>query len=290
MSAMALGTFLLLLVSSLAWAGLDAARKALGATVSALPLVVALGAGQALLLLGYIAATEPPRIGPDFWWGWAVSVGLNVAGNLLFIKALARSPLSQMVPLLALTPVLAAGVAAVVLGEYPGARQLAGIGLIVVGAIALQLPPGGGPCELAASLRAEPGVRLMLGVVACWAVVGPFDKVATLASSPAFHGMAVNLGMAVAVLPALRRDARGFGPLAARPWLLLGACVVGVVAILAQFEALRHTFVSLVEAVKRVIGMLMAVLIGRLVFGEPVGPGKLAAIGVMCAGTVLLLL
>lgn len=290
MARMTMATLALLLLSSLAWSGLDAARKALGATAPAIPVVVALGLGQAALLAGWLAVTGLPALAPAFWWACAGSVALNVAGNFLFIRALALSPFSLTVPLLALTPVLSTGVAAAMLGEVPGPRQLAGIALIVGGAIGLQLPAEGGLRGLVAAMRAEPGARLMLGVVACWAVVGPFDKTATLASSPAFHGMAVNLGMGLALVPALLRPGQGLRPLAARPGLLLVACAVGVVAILAQFEVMRHALVSLVEAVKRMIGMLMAVAVGRLAFGEPVGGRKLAAIAVMCGGTALLLL
>ena len=287
---MTLVTLALLLVSGLGWAGLDAARKALGRSVPVVPLVVALGLGQALLLVAWLAFAGVPPLGPAFWWACAGSIALNVAGNLLFIRALSLSPLSLTVPLLALTPVLSAGVAALMLGEHPGARQLAGIALIVGGAIWLQTPAQGGLRGLAGALRAEPGARLMLAVAACWALVGPFDKTATLASSPAFHGMAVNLGMGLVLVPLLVRPGQDARPLAARPWLLVAACLVGVVAILAQFEAMRHALVSLVEAVKRMIGMLTAVVVGRLAFGEPVGGRKLAAIAVMCAGTGLLLL
>lgn len=280
----------LLVVSGLAWSGLDAARKALGARVAAIPLVVGLGLGQAALLAPWLLVVGVPPLQPPFWWACGGSIALNVAGNLLFIRALALSPISLTVPLLALTPVLTTGIAAVMLGEHPAPRQLAGIALIVGGAVWLQTPVSGGLRGLVAAMRQEPGARLMLGVVGCWALVGPFDKTATLASSPTFHGMAVNLGMALALVPALSRPGQGPRPLAARPGLLLLACLVGVVAILAQFEAMRHVLVSMTEAVKRMIGMVMAVVVGRVAFGEPVGGRKVAAIAVMCAGTALLLL
>lgn len=287
---MTLLTFGLLLLSSLAWSALDAARKELGRTIPAIPLVVGLGYGHALILAGGVMALGVPAIGPAFWWACAGSTVANVVGNVLFVRALAVSPFSLTVPLLALTPVMSTGVAMDMLGEVPGPRQLAGIGLIVAGALFLQAPPTSGLRGLLAAVREEPGARLMLVVAACWAFAGPFDKAAMQASSPTFHALAVNLAMSTALLPALLRPGQGPRPLAARPGLLLVACLVGVVAVVTQFLAMQHAMVSLVEAMKRMIGMVMAVLVGRLAFQEPVGGRKLAAIGVMCAGTALLLL
>jgi drug/metabolite transporter (DMT)-like permease len=57
-----------------------------------------------------------------------------------------------------------------------------------------------------------------------------------------------------------------------------------------QFVALRLTLVGLVEALKRAIGMLFAVAVGRVVFGEPPTPGKVAAVLLMSAGVALIVL
>lgn len=139
-------------------------------------------------------------------------------------------------------------------------------------------------------MRREPGAPLMAIVVVCWTLVGPFDKTATLASSPAVAGAVINLGMGLLLAPLLLRDRGGTRALLKRPGLLLVACALGVLAIASQFEVLRQALVSVVEAVKRMTGLLMAVLVGRWAFGEPVNARQGALIAVMVAGTVLLLL
>ena len=48
--------------------------------------------------------------------------------------------------------------------------------------------------------------------------------------------------------------------------------------------------VGLVEVIKRVIGLVSAVLLGHLVFHEAMTVQKLGAIGLIAAGTALVLL
>jgi drug/metabolite transporter (DMT)-like permease len=282
---------LLLVTSSLAWAGFDAARKALGKHLTPVPMLVGLCLGHALPLAAWLAWRGVPPVAAGYVLPALASIALNVAGNWLFLAAVARSPLSLTVPLLALTPVGAACVAGVMLGEWPGPRQAAGIAAIVAGALALQLPPGGSPKTLLSALRAEPGVPLMGLVAACWALVGPFDKLATQASSAAFHGCVLYAGVGLVLLPWLARDAAGRRLLTAPPaWLPLAlASAVGLLALVTQLLVMQQLMVSLVEAVKRMVGLVMAVAVGALAFGEPVHRRQLGAIAGMGVGLWLLL-
>ena len=280
---------LLLLLSSLAWSGLDVSRKVLAGRLDALPLVVALSLGQGLVLVAGLAATGFGPIAPAFYAPAAGSVVLNVIGNMLFVRSVAVSPFATVVPLLALVPVGATLAALAVLGEVPTARQFGGILMIVAAAWVVAKPPAG-------TLGREPGVWPMLGVAACWALVGPLDKAATLASSPACQAATIYVGVAALLLPVLvfrRRPAPPAYPPPSRGatalWLVIGT-VTGVVAIVAQFAAMQALLVGLVEAVKRMIGLLAAVLVGRFAFGEAIGKERLAAIAVMGVGTALLLL
>jgi multidrug transporter EmrE-like cation transporter len=58
----------------------------------------------------------------------------------------------------------------------------------------------------------------------------------------------------------------------------------------AQLAALQTVWVSVVETVKRTIGNLSAVVVGRVAFGEAIGPRKLAAVVMMAGGVALILL
>src|SRR5262245_43213800 len=98
---------LLVLASSLAWAALDLCRKVLADRMAALPLLffMTLFAAPIFALWGSFAAERPWVHDSAYWWPALASVALNIAANLLYLRAVRLSPYSQMVPLLALTPV-----------------------------------------------------------------------------------------------------------------------------------------------------------------------------------------
>jgi multidrug transporter EmrE-like cation transporter len=61
------------------------------------------------------------------------------------------------------------------------------------------------------------------------------------------------------------------------------------VALTFQLLAIRVVLVSLVEAFKRAVGSFMAVVLGRMVFGEKVGIREWISVAVMVAGVFLIL-
>jgi multidrug transporter EmrE-like cation transporter len=54
--------------------------------------------------------------------------------------------------------------------------------------------------------------------------------------------------------------------------------------------ALQWLWVAVIETLKRAFGVVGSVVFGRLLFGEPITGRKLAAMGLMVSGTVLLAL
>ena len=93
------------------------------------------------MLIAAVAAT-PVGLGaaiPAFthpaWLGWGVGVGVcsSVIPYVMDQLAMARLPRATFALMLALLPAFAAITGAVVLGQVPTARELAGIGLVIVG-------------------------------------------------------------------------------------------------------------------------------------------------------------
>jgi hypothetical protein len=68
------------------------------------------------------------------------------------------------------------------------------------------------------------------------------------------------------------------------------AAVCGAAAVGLQFMAFQVMFVGLVEVIKRVIGLVSAVLVGHLVFQEAMTVQQLGASGMMAVGIALVLL
>lgn len=286
--------FLLVLVSSLAWVLLDLVRKLLAGKLPAMPLLLAMTALPTPLFLA--------------WWWWeggalphaayflpgTLSLVLNLLANLLFLRAVAVSPLSVTIPLLALTPVFASVLAIPLLHELPTAAQVAGIALVVVGAFTLNLrrEDGASPGDLWRALGREPGTPLMAAVALLWSLTPALDKLAMAAATPAFHALMLNAGVAVAagVWLAARGQfgqLRGTAPLLP---LLAAGVLCSVVGLSTQFLAMQQLHVGLIETIKRGLGFAGAVLFGRWVFGEPVGLVKVAAVAMMAIGVAAILL
>jgi drug/metabolite transporter (DMT)-like permease len=227
-----------------------------------------------------------PRILPGYLLPAAASVALNIAANLLFFSALRNSQLSVTIPLLSLTPVFTALLAIPLLGEVPTWRQWLGILLVVAGAFVLNLPQGGSFSRAAAR-----GATLMVLVALFWSLTGPFDKMATAKASGPFHATVLCTGVAIgiAIVLAGQRRLRELGDVRSAGWIFILAVVISIAALGLQLLAMLQVPVGLVETLKRGIGNLSALILGRALFGEMVSLRKLLAVGLMIAGVALIL-
>lgn len=284
MSAAALGV---VVASSLCWAALDALRKRLAAALPPAVAAALLAAGQAPLFALWATLAGDWRLEPGYAVPGAATVVLNAAAIFLFFAALRVSPLSVTIPMLSLTPAFASLLSLLILGEHPQPRQWAGIALVVAGALAVNVRTAGG-----LALGRERGSLYMTGVALLWSLTAVLDKWALGFASVPTHAAVQSAAVgACLVLPVLRRPAPGAvaGVRAVRGTLVLALVVAGL-ALGLQLVALRLTLVGVVEAVKRAVGRLAAVIVGRVAFGEPVTPGKLGGIAAMGIGIALLTL
>jgi drug/metabolite transporter (DMT)-like permease len=276
--------FQLAVAAALGWALYDIARRALANHLSAWVLVAATTLGALPPLLAWALVAGDWRISAGYWTIAIASVALNVAANFGYFRAFQMSPISVTLPMLSFTPLFASVLGAIFLGETIGAREAAGALLVVAGGVALGLRAGG--------FRFEPGSAMMLGVALLWSATLLLDKRALALASPYLHALVLNAGVAVGGLVALGA-ARRLGDLRAASghWGGLAAAVaVGATALALQLYALRELPVGVIETIKRGVGGLSAVLLGRLIYGEAITLRKLAAVSMMAAGVALILL
>jgi drug/metabolite transporter (DMT)-like permease len=225
---------------------------------------------------------------------------LNVAANLALLRGMRLAPLSLAVPLLSLTPAFATLVAIPLLGEVPSPLDLMGIGLVVGGAVWLgreavrpgeraASTPAGRAASTAAAHRA--GALWMTLTALAWSLTPALDKLALTASSPAFHALVLTAGVALAVLAVLAAAgrARELAGVARVPGVFALAVISSTLALGFQLLAFQLLWVGLVETLKRGIGNLMSLALGRAVFGERPGWAALAAVLAMAAGVALIL-
>jgi drug/metabolite transporter (DMT)-like permease len=278
-----------LVLTALGFAGLDLVRKLLAGRVDSLVLVFFMSLGAVPLLAVLLVANGagplsirylPPALG---------ALTLNFLGNLAFIYSVKLSPLSRTIPLLSLTPAFTLLSAMVLLGELPGRRQVLGIVLVVVGAMALNARDS--LKGVVRGLLEEKGALLMVAVALMWSVSGPLDKKAIEHASVYFHATAMSFGVSMGALLVLlwQRRLSELGGARREAPLLLASMIFVTLALTFQLLAIRGILVSLVEAFKRALGSLLAVVFGRIVFREAVSSREWIAVSIMILGVFLIL-
>lgn len=290
---MALGNLALfaVLATGLFSACFDLTQKLLGRYLTPLPMVALLGFASLPLFLAPLAWLGLPAIAAGYWLPALVAALFHFLSHLAFIQALRLADFSLTVPLLSLTPVFTTLIAWALLGEQPGGRTIAGILLVVFGVALLQRPASFSWTAFAASWRAR-GPWLMIATAALWSITLPLDKLAVAASGAVFHGFFLTLAITLAASLVLlaRREKLPLGELRQCRGLFWAAFVCCAAALGSQLFALSLTFAGVVETIKRGLGNLLAVLFGRLAFGEPMTSGKWLASLVMAGGVALILL
>lgn len=304
---MAAGPLPLILIaaSSVSQAGGDMSRKLLSRHLRPLPMIFLLTLASAPLFALDVALGGGVRIQPAYYAPAAGSLLLNIAAQLAFVESVRIAPLSLTVPLLSLTPAFTTVLGFVVLGERPGPAAWLGVALVVAGALWLQLggrtAGDGGQGEAIAepphrgylaAILASPGAWLMALVAFLSSLTIPLDKLAIRHASPPFHGLFLTAGGALgtfAILAARRRLAEVKGIRAG--WLpFIGSLVGATLELGFQLTAIGMLLVSVFETLKRGLYNLLALTLGRAVFGEPLTWAKLAAALLMAGGVALILL
>lgn len=283
----------LAIASSLCWATLDGLRKYLAERMPAAALVVCFSLLQVPLFVIWWA-TDGGGIENHaaYWLPAGVGLAFNLAANLLFVLAVQRAPLSLTVPFLAFTPVFTTAVSVPLLHQIPSALEVVGVCVVVLGGVSLGFSAQPSAGESKADTRPvflEPGVWMMLGVAALWSTTTALDKAATDYAATPVHALVQTGGVGVVLLLSMvaRRQLSDFSPVRLhwRPTLLAGA--VAAAAFGLQLLAIQGLDAGHVETQKRVIGLVMALVVGRMAFDESITRGKLVAVGIMALGTAL---
>ncbi len=242
-------------------------------------LITCLGAAPLALLFA------PP---PNWPWLFLSLVSTSLVNGWAFWaygRALARGDLSLVLPLINLSPLVLLFTGWLLLGERPTPAAVAGVLLVVAGA--LQLGRGAGGAE---GVWGSPGGRPMLLVAVLWGIGASIDKLGVNAAGPllwvaSFH-LVVGLPL---LLPALAAGEGRQLAGARRPWgWLLLIALLALIGMAVQMEALRHTSVVHVIAIKR-LSTLLGALVGVVALGEPRGSLRLSAAALMLGGAALVL-
>jgi drug/metabolite transporter (DMT)-like permease len=282
------------LASAVSYSASDYFRKAVPASCSAPLLLFLMVAGQIPILGAWLIIVGDFHLSEAYLVpGLSVAV-IGFAANTLFILAVRRSPLSLMIPMLGLIPALTTLFSGLLIDEWPETHQIVGISLVSLGLLLLFAPAGSAfsLVEMLANLRREPGVKPMAGVVILWSIAPPIDKACVEHSSVGMHGLIqlTLIATAAAVWVAWRGGVHAFAipRMSARP--IVGAVLSSGLAYAFQLAAYQTTLVAVVELIKRTVGILGSLVLGRTMFNEPATPVKIMGMIIMVVGLPLVIL
>lgn len=293
MIALSLPAPLLGLASGLLYSAADTFRKAAPPSCPPETILFYYIGGQLPVLTAWVLLSGDIAVTSGYALPGLADAAAGLGANLLFIVAIRRSALSLMVPLLALVPVLTLAFGGPALGEWPTLRQDFGILLIAAGLFTLFQPPTAKPRIGAAlvTLRAERGTLPMLAVVVLWSATPTLDKLCLAHTSAGLHSLIqVSLIWAALLAWAARRGVRTLKlPAGAAP-PLAGSAVAGALGYVCQMLAYSLGMVALIEVLKRTVGLLGSLVIGRAAFREPLTAMKIAGIVIIAAGLPLVMI
>jgi drug/metabolite transporter (DMT)-like permease len=220
-----------------------------------------------------------------------IDVVLIGFAQILLMRALQISPMSLCIPFMAFTPVFLIPTSFIVNGEMPPWFKLLGVGLIVVGSLAMhrKLFSEGWTAPIKVVIR-EKGSRYILLVAFILSLTNPIEKRLVTMSDPATNAFSYCVGLVLlfAVLAIVRRaDLRVVMRTAPR-WAVL-AGVMDAAALLLQFLTYSYLDVVITVSIKRA-GIVLSVLSGWLIFREREITDKLIAASVMLGGVLILYL
>jgi drug/metabolite transporter (DMT)-like permease len=247
------------------------------------------GATWALYFLVSDRAFVPP--GADTWAAIVASWFLVLGMSGLLARASARGDISIVGPILALSPLFTILPDAALSGGLPSALGWIGLGLSLAGTVSLS-GSGVGRLGRLQTLFSRPDALDALGAAFFLGFLASVDRYGARTIGPPSYLVCAHGGAAlVAALVALATTPRGFGESFAPRNLVTVVAhgLLGVTGTGMQTSALTLAPAAYVNAIRRMSAVL-AVLLGRTLFGEPDLARRLAAALLACAGAACLLL
>lgn len=216
---------------------------------------------------------------------------LNGGVTILYMLALRKGELSEVVPLLSLTPLFMLFTSPIIVGDYPTWIGSIGVLLIVIGAYILYYSRSISrwfyPFLL---LFQKQSARIMLLIAFIWSITGNLDKIGVQQSSPLLWGILTNGCISLFLFPLLlsrKSEVQKMFHTSSFQFLLIG--IFAAIVVVTQMTAITLTLVPYVIAIKR-LSILFGVLWGGIFLKEKAYKQRFFAASLMVCGAVLLIL
>jgi len=294
MFAMSTTALVATLLCAIGFAAFDYFRKVAAQKFDTRVLLVFLLGGQVPVISTWLLTSGQFQLDAGYFLPGVVTALAGLAANILFLMALQISPLSLMIPLLSFVPVLTTLFSALLLKEVPTLQQLVGIMLTVAGVCLLYSPPDSNfdIARMWRNLRKEAGAKYMAIVALLWSLTGPLDKICLSHASTPVHALiqVSTLFIIITLWVATTKRLTAVRLKWSDVPILVAAIASGGIAYGSQLIAYQLTLVGVVETLKRSVGLISSVLLGRLLLDEPLSSSKIVGILSMAAGVSMIVL
>ncbi|KKR04174.1 MAG: hypothetical protein UT30_C0011G0020 [Candidatus Uhrbacteria bacterium GW2011_GWF2_39_13] len=193
-----------------------------------------------------------PQIQNGFWSALTVSAVLHIPITLLLYYGMKKTDLSLFGGIIALAPISVLFGEWIINGDAPNTLGLYGVGVAVVGTYLLKIDKfKEGPFEPFRKLFIDPGTKLGLLMLCCFAVAVPFQRRAIRLSSPPLV-LLIEMGLVATCMSvvALIVDRNWRREIHNNARLLLKTGFCWILGVICMYEALRFTLGSYVHTLR----------------------------------------
>ncbi|ALO44613.1 SMR family transporter [Pseudoalteromonas phenolica] len=265
------------LLSSLCWSLFDIARKELAQQVSPkfLSLAMSISVLPLFFFLWGIQGFHLPST--SYYIPATISGVLAAIGSVCFMLAISKGKLAIVLSITACTPFISAVFSLLFLDELLSKFEWLGIVLVVFATMLL--------AGTSINTREKSSSYALLTAFA-WGICIVFDKQALTYGSSSFHGMFLTSTIIAVLSISLRVDSQWRVLLKNFKWWLI-AVMMFFGAVFLQFAALEYLNPGVVEAIKRGIGIVLAVIIGRVYYQETLSSKQVMGVCLVLVATYL---
>jgi len=282
---------LICIVSAFFWAAFDLTRKLTLEKISSINLLLIFTITQLIIFFIWLFFEDfsinlIPYLLPGIT---LIIIGLFSA--LLFLKAIKQSDLSLTIPLLSLSPMFSSLFSFFFLNEQLSNIQYLGIFLIILGTLILYSKKLT-IYEIIKSFKIilkNSSAKLMVLVSIIWSLTPVLDKICLKNSSVNIHGFIQSLGMITLLIFLFKKDKVQTENTKKNWRIILLTVFIGSTATILQFYAILTNYVPIMESIKRSIGQLSSVFLGKIFFNEEVNKPKVVGVIALSIGVYFIL-
>ena len=278
---------LICVISGFFWAAFDLTRKLTLTKINSINLLLIFTLAQCLLFSIWLFYEDFSINFKSYLLPGLILIFIGLLSAILFLKAIKQSDLSLTIPLLSLSPMFSSLFSFFFLNEKLTNIQYFGIFSIIFGTLVLYSKKINLNDILKSFkvLSTNKSAKLMIIVAIIWSLTPVLDKICLKSSTINIHGFIQSFGMFLfLIFLFIKNNLNQIESIKINWPIIFIAVFIGVVATIFQFYAILTNFVPIMESIKRSVGQLSSVFLGKLFFNEEITKPKIWGVIILSIG------